>query len=301
MAMQETRRRAQPLEDALTHLPAQFEPVRPSTFESPTPRVSLPDGLTPREAEVLGLLATGLSNREIAETLVISVRTVGRHIDNLYGKIGVHDRVRARQYARAHGLTAAPSAVAWQGEAAGGTGRPMPSRAPSEPQRDDQPGMMDQLVMTAISLLLLGGLLFWQLTSGGDQKSADHTAAIGGADAMADRGAAASPIQDLQVTMARGTSAWTGTPTTYIVNSPGQAAEVYAFLEQVRSTIDTGFEQVGPVEVVWFDSPEWEAYFWATHEARHMRDGVTHSVIDLRTADRGSSSMCDIQVGPSGC
>lgn len=67
---------------------------------------SYPDGLTPREVEVLGLLAEGLSNREIAETLVVSVRTVGRHVDNIYGKIGVHDRGRARQYAREHGLVA---------------------------------------------------------------------------------------------------------------------------------------------------------------------------------------------------
>ncbi|MGE0542179.1 MAG: response regulator transcription factor [Dehalococcoidia bacterium] len=62
-------------------------------------------GLTPREVEVLGLLAAGLSNREIAEELVVSVRTVGRHVDNIYGKIGVHDRGKARQYAREHNLT----------------------------------------------------------------------------------------------------------------------------------------------------------------------------------------------------
>lgn len=47
----------------------------------------------------------GLTDREIA-ALVVSVRTVGRHIDNLYGKIGVHERSKARQYARDHGLTA---------------------------------------------------------------------------------------------------------------------------------------------------------------------------------------------------
>jgi DNA-binding NarL/FixJ family response regulator len=68
------------------------------------PPPSYPDGLTPREVEVLGLLAAGLSNREIADTLVVSVRTVGRHIDNIYGKIGVHERSKARQYARDHGL-----------------------------------------------------------------------------------------------------------------------------------------------------------------------------------------------------
>jgi non-specific serine/threonine protein kinase len=68
-------------------------------------------GLTIREVEVLGLLAAGLSNREIAESLVVSVRTVGRHVDNIYGKIGVHDRGQARQYARERGLIArAPEA-----------------------------------------------------------------------------------------------------------------------------------------------------------------------------------------------
>lgn len=63
-----------------------------------------PSGLTPREVEVLGLLAAGLSNREIAAALLVSVRTVGRHIENLYGKIGVRGRAGARQYPRAHGL-----------------------------------------------------------------------------------------------------------------------------------------------------------------------------------------------------
>jgi DNA-binding CsgD family transcriptional regulator len=63
-------------------------------------------GLTRREVEVLGLLAAGLSHREIATALVVSVRTVGRHIDNLYGKIGARGRSAARQYARAHGLVA---------------------------------------------------------------------------------------------------------------------------------------------------------------------------------------------------
>jgi DNA-binding NarL/FixJ family response regulator len=57
---------------------------------------------------VLALLAAGLSNREIAEELVVSVRTVGRHVDNIYGKIGVHERSQARRYARERGVEAAP-------------------------------------------------------------------------------------------------------------------------------------------------------------------------------------------------
>ena len=47
-----------------------------------------PAGLSPREIEVLQLLASGRNNREIAETLFLSVRTVERHITNLYAKIG---------------------------------------------------------------------------------------------------------------------------------------------------------------------------------------------------------------------
>jgi DNA-binding NarL/FixJ family response regulator len=76
---------------------------------SATPlRPAFPDRLTEREVEVLGLVGAGLSNREIAEALVVSVRTVGRHVDNIYGKIGVHERSKARRYARDHGLLASP-------------------------------------------------------------------------------------------------------------------------------------------------------------------------------------------------
>ena len=63
--------------------------------------------LTAREVEVLALLASGMSNREIAEALVLSVRTVERHIANLYDKIGAHDktaRATATAYAFRHGL-----------------------------------------------------------------------------------------------------------------------------------------------------------------------------------------------------
>jgi non-specific serine/threonine protein kinase len=69
---------------------AQAEPAPPSPE---SPRCSpLPDDLSPREAEVLGLVATGRSNREIAELLVLSTRTVERHIANVYGKIGAHGK-----------------------------------------------------------------------------------------------------------------------------------------------------------------------------------------------------------------
>jgi pimeloyl-ACP methyl ester carboxylesterase len=60
--------------------------------------------LTPREAEVLRLLAAGRSNRQLAEELVLSERTVARHIANIYAKIDAHGRAEATAYALRHGL-----------------------------------------------------------------------------------------------------------------------------------------------------------------------------------------------------
>jgi predicted ATPase/DNA-binding CsgD family transcriptional regulator len=61
-------------------------------------------GLTSREAEVLRLVAKGQSNKEIAAELVLSVRTVERHITNLYGKIDARGKADATAYAIHHGL-----------------------------------------------------------------------------------------------------------------------------------------------------------------------------------------------------
>ena len=63
-----------------------------------------PDGLTERELDVLRLLAGGRTNKEIAEELVLSVRTVERHIGNLYGKISARGRADATAYALTRGL-----------------------------------------------------------------------------------------------------------------------------------------------------------------------------------------------------
>ena len=56
--------------------------------------------LTRREAEILELLADGLTNREIAERLFISQKTVGTHLGHIFAKLGVHNRVAAAGRAR---------------------------------------------------------------------------------------------------------------------------------------------------------------------------------------------------------
>ncbi|MGN9914496.1 LuxR C-terminal-related transcriptional regulator [Phytohabitans sp. LJ34] len=61
-------------------------------------------GLSPREIEVLGLVAAGLSNHAIASELVLSEKTVARHISNIFTKLGVGSRTAAAAYAFAHGL-----------------------------------------------------------------------------------------------------------------------------------------------------------------------------------------------------
>ncbi|MDX1620199.1 MAG: LuxR C-terminal-related transcriptional regulator [Nitriliruptorales bacterium] len=64
-----------------------------------------PAGLTPRELEVLRLVATGATNRSIADTLVISERTVDRHVSNIFTKVGVTSRSAATAWAYEHGVT----------------------------------------------------------------------------------------------------------------------------------------------------------------------------------------------------
>ena len=72
--------------------PGQAEPPRPEP----------PDGLTHREAEILGLIARGLTNQEIAGRLCLSNHTVKTHINRIFAKTGSRDRAAAIGYAQRH-------------------------------------------------------------------------------------------------------------------------------------------------------------------------------------------------------
>lgn len=71
---------------------------------------ALPGGLTGRQAEILALVASGMSNRDIAEHLILAAGTVERHLANVYQKLGVTNRVGATRYAIAHGMGGSPTA-----------------------------------------------------------------------------------------------------------------------------------------------------------------------------------------------
>jgi DNA-binding NarL/FixJ family response regulator len=74
---------------------------------APTPGAA---GLTPRELEVVRLVADGRSNQDIAETLFISRKTASVHVSNILAKLGVHNRVEAAAAARRLGLDNMPAA-----------------------------------------------------------------------------------------------------------------------------------------------------------------------------------------------
>jgi predicted ATPase/DNA-binding CsgD family transcriptional regulator len=106
--------RAMTLEEAVAH--ALDEPAtsrededahHPSTAGAEVYPEPQPEGLTTREAEVLGLLAEGKTNKQIAAHLFLSVSTVQRHVANVYAKIEAHGRAEATAYAIRRGITRA--------------------------------------------------------------------------------------------------------------------------------------------------------------------------------------------------
>jgi predicted ATPase/DNA-binding CsgD family transcriptional regulator len=92
--------------EAATSLAVQTGNRTPPTPVSPAPDPLDPYRLTPRECEVLRLLVQRLSDREIAETLFISPRTVARHLAGIFAKLDVHSRREAADLARSIGAFA---------------------------------------------------------------------------------------------------------------------------------------------------------------------------------------------------
>lgn len=84
--------------------PIAVDAVLTAAGRATTSRAGGPHGLTARETEVLGLLARGLANKQIARELSISPKTVGNHVEHLYAKLGVSSRAAAALHAMRHGL-----------------------------------------------------------------------------------------------------------------------------------------------------------------------------------------------------
>jgi DNA-binding NarL/FixJ family response regulator len=85
--------------------PAAVDAVLHAAGQPTVRRHPRPDGLTPREVEVLGLVARGASNAEIAAALTITEKTARNHVERIYAKVGVSNRIGASLYALDHGLT----------------------------------------------------------------------------------------------------------------------------------------------------------------------------------------------------
>ena len=90
--------------DVARRLMTAFAQVKPTLPPKTDPIQQELAGLTAREREVLDLIARGLTNREIAEKMVISEKTVKTHVSNLLDKLGLEDRTRTAIWALKHGL-----------------------------------------------------------------------------------------------------------------------------------------------------------------------------------------------------
>ena len=105
-------------------------------------------GLTDREAEILGLVAQGHTNADIATELFVEPSTVKTHLEHVYRKLGVRDRLMAVQRARDAGLLAPPTGLVPRA----GERRPRP-RIPSPRPADhthEAPAPGEKCVQTAV-------------------------------------------------------------------------------------------------------------------------------------------------------
>jgi DNA-binding CsgD family transcriptional regulator/tetratricopeptide (TPR) repeat protein len=88
-------------------MPTLLRRIRALEVAAPPPSASLPDGLSAREVQILGLVARGLSNREIGQALTISEHTAANHIRSILRKTGCANRTEAASYAHRRGLVPA--------------------------------------------------------------------------------------------------------------------------------------------------------------------------------------------------
>jgi len=97
------------LDQATAYALSEEQPSMPLSPTTSQPRISTstlehPARLTSREVEVLGLVATGLTNAQVAKELFLSPRTVQRHLNSIYHKLGVSSRTAATRFAVEYGL-----------------------------------------------------------------------------------------------------------------------------------------------------------------------------------------------------
>jgi DNA-binding NarL/FixJ family response regulator len=100
---EEIERAIRAVADGRTHLNPEIQQRLVTAALTHRSHATLPDDLTNREVEVLKLIAAGLSNAEIAASLVVSAATVKTHVNHIFQKTGARDRAQAVRYAYDHG------------------------------------------------------------------------------------------------------------------------------------------------------------------------------------------------------